>query len=134
MSKVHHSILFAVDGAHALHPNYTGKHQSEHRPMMHEGIVIKTNANQRYARTPLTAALFRKVCEKSQVKVQDFVVRNDSPCGSTIGPMLSSNLGMRAIDVGISQWAMHSCKETCSSVDMDYLLKFCTGVYKHFRE
>jgi len=141
------SMFFSIDGAHAFHPNYSAKHQSEHRPQLHEGIVIKTNANQRYSTTPLTAALFRKVCEKSTergldgldsgsnpVKVQDFVVRNDSPCGSTIGPMVSSNLGIRSIDVGIAQWAMHSCKETCSSVDIDYLQRFCSRSLEVFRE
>ncbi len=134
MRVVANSIFFSIDGAHGFHPNYPAKHQSEHRPQLHEGIVIKTNANQRYATTPLTAALFRKVCEKKLVKVQDFVVRNDSPCGSTIGPMVSSKLGMRSIDVGIAQWAMHSCKETCSSLDLDYLKSFCSGSFEVFRE
>ncbi|CAD7937138.1 unnamed protein product [Amoebophrya sp. A25] len=128
------SFLFSIDCAHGLHPNYSAKHQVEHRPLLHQGIVIKTNANQRYATTALTSALFRRVCELSDVKVQDFVVRNDCPCGSTIGPMVSSNLGMRSIDIGIPQWAMHSIKETCSSIDIQYLKDFCAGAYMHFRE
>eukprot|EP00392_Amoebophrya_sp_AT5.2_P011063 g11138.t1 len=65
--------------------------------------------------------------------MQDFVVRNDCPCGSTIGPMVSSNLGMRAVDLGIPQWAMHSCKESCSSVDIQDLHRFVLGAFQHFR-
>eukprot|EP00435_Cladocopium_sp_Y103_P014897 s1743_g3.t1 len=93
-------------------------------PSFHKGIVIKTNANQRYATTPLTAALFREVCKRCE----DFVVRNDSPCGSTIGPIISSSTGVRTIDVGAPQWAMHSCRETCASSDALHMLRGRSGV------
>ncbi|CAD7929266.1 unnamed protein product [Amoebophrya sp. A120] len=134
LATVSRSILFSIDAAHAYHPNYAAKHQSEHRPVLHQGIVIKHNANQRYATTSTTSALLRAVAAKDNIAVQDFVVRNDCPCGSTIGPMVSSNLGMRAIDLGIPQWAMHSVKETCSSIDLDHLQRFCLSAFRHFRE
>mmetsp|Transcript_76556 Transcript_76556/g.212641 ORF Transcript_76556/g.212641 Transcript_76556/m.212641 type:complete len:471 (+) Transcript_76556:113-1525(+) len=128
------SYLVSADCAHGLHPNYAAKHQSEHRPEFHKGIVIKSNANQRYATTPLTAAIFREVCAKASVPVQEFVVRNDSPCGTTIGPIVSSKMGIRTIDVGAPQWAMHSCRETCATSDAGHLLTLCETFYKVFRD
>lgn len=127
------SFLVSADCAHGVHPNYAGKHQGEHRPDLHKGIVIKTNANQRYATTALTAALFREVCQRASVPVQDFIVRNDTPCGSTIGPILSAKLGVRTIDVGAPQWAMHSCRETCATSDAAHILKLCTEFFATFR-
>eukprot|EP00927_Polykrikos_kofoidii_P063159 TRINITY_DN57989_c0_g1_i1.p1 TRINITY_DN57989_c0_g1~~TRINITY_DN57989_c0_g1_i1.p1 ORF type:complete len:488 (-),score=69.46 TRINITY_DN57989_c0_g1_i1:26-1489(-) len=127
------SFLLSADCAHALHPNYESKHQSEHRPELHKGIVIKSNANQRYATTALTAALVREVCHRSSVPVQEFVVRNDSPCGTTIGPILSARTGVRAIDVGAPQWAMHSCRESCASSDAAHLRSLCEAFYTLFR-
>lgn len=127
------SFVLSTDCAHGFHPNYTGKHQSEHRPEFHKGVVIKTNANQRYATTALTSALFREVCKRANVPVQDFVVRNDSPCGTTIGPIISAKMGIRTIDIGAAQWAMHSCRETCASSDADHLEKLCAAFYEQFR-
>lgn len=128
------SFLVSADCAHGVHPNYSEKHQALHRPDFHKGIVIKTNANQRYATTPLTAALFREVCKRADVPVQDFVVRNDSPCGSTIGPILSAKLGIRTIDIGAPQWAMHSCRETCASTDAAHIVSMCKVFFACFRE
>merc|ERR1719160_2309285 len=100
---------------------------------MHKGVVIKSNANQRYATTPYTAALIREVCSRGGIPVQDFVVRNDSPCGTTIGPILSAKTGVRTIDVGVPQWAMHSCRESCSTSDAAHLLELCKAFYTNFR-
>jgi len=127
------SFLLSADCAHGLHPNYSAKHQSEHRPEFHKGIVIKMNANQRYATTALTSALFREVCRQADVPVQDFVVRNDAPCGTTIGPIVSSKMGIRTIDIGAPQWAMHSCRETCATSDAQSLLALSKAFFESFR-
>jgi aspartyl aminopeptidase len=87
--------------AHAIHPNYSEKHEENHRPQMNKGIVIKQNANQRYATTSVSTTIFREAAKCAQVPLQEFVVRNDSPCGSTIGPMLSAKLGIRTIGIVI---------------------------------
>lgn len=128
------SFLVSADCAHGVHPNYSAKHQSEHRPELHKGIVIKANANQRYATTPLTAALLREVCSRAKVPVQDFIVRNDTPCGTTIGPIISAKTGIRTIDIGAPQWAMHSCRESCSAADTAHLLNLCKAFYQTFRD
>ena len=112
--------------AHALHPNYTEKHETNHGVKINEGLVIKHNANQRYATTLLTTSILKDCGRRSGGKIQEFVVRNDSPCGSTIGPMLSAKLGLRTVDVGNPQWywvvldyrSMHSIRETCGTEDV----------------
>ena len=128
------SILISADCAHATHPNYAAKHQTEHKVVLNGGIVFKTNCNQRYTTTCSTTALARALCEKAAVRYQDFVVRNDSPCGSTIGPILSAILGIRAIDIGAPQWSMHSCRETCGASDVESLYEFCKTAYANFRQ
>ncbi|XP_065873470.1 probable aspartyl aminopeptidase isoform X2 [Euphorbia lathyris] len=120
------SFLVSADMAHALHPNYTDKHEENHQPKMHGGLVIKHNANQRYATNSITALLFREIASKHNLPVQDFVVRNDMPCGSTIGPILASGVGIRTVDVGAPQLSMHSIREMCAVDDIKHS-------YEHFK-
>ncbi|OEH80199.1 putative aspartyl aminopeptidase [Cyclospora cayetanensis] len=87
------------------------------------GVVIKENANQNYASNASTMAFVRLIANEANVPVQDFVVRNDSRCGGTVGAMLSARLGVRTVDIGIPQWAMHSCREICGVTDLMYLQK-----------
>ena len=82
----------------------------------------------------MTSALAREVCKLGAVPVQDFLVRNDSPCGSTIGPMLSATLGVRSIDIGATQWGMHSCRETCGVDDVLNISQACSAFYKFWRQ
>ncbi|KAJ3070653.1 hypothetical protein HDU99_002631 [Rhizoclosmatium hyalinum] len=118
--------------AHAVHPNYSEKHEDNHRPSMNKGIVIKQNANQRYATTSVTTTILREVAKKRNVALQEFVVRNDSPCGSTIGPMLSAKLGLRTIDVGNPQLSMHSIRETCGVQDVGTAIDLFQSFYEEF--
>jgi aspartyl aminopeptidase len=89
---------------------------------MNKGVVIKQNANQRYATTSISTLILRECAKLKQLPLQEFVVRNDSACGSTIGPMLSSKLGMRCIDVGNPQLSMHSIREQCGSEDIAHAI------------
>lgn len=125
-------MLVSADGAHGIHPNYADKHQAQHQVQIGQGIVIKTNANQRYATTATTSSLVKAICDQSGVPLQEVVVKNDSPCGSTIGPGLAARLGVRTVDLGVCQWAMHSARETCSADDCAHLTNFLKGFWVHF--
>jgi aspartyl aminopeptidase len=117
---VQRSFLVSADMAHALHPNYMDKHEDNHQPKLHGGLVIKQNANQRYATNAVTSFIFREIASKHNLPVQDFVVRNDMGCGSTIGPILASGIGIRTVDVGAPQLSMLSIRELCAVDDVKY--------------
>merc|ERR1719198_1063712 len=115
------SFVLSADMAHAVHPNYAAKHQKGHGPQMNRGIVIKSNSNQRYASNGITSFVVRELARRSgATPPQEFVVRNDCPCGSTIGPIIAANTGMRAVDVGMPQLSMHSVREVMGIADLTY--------------
>ena len=117
------SMMISMDNAHGVHPNYTDKFDPRHGPVLNQGPVIKTNANQRYASSSETAAVFRHLCQQADVPVQDFVVRSDMACGSTIGPLTAGAIGVRTLDVGVPTFAMHSIRETAGTRDGFYLYR-----------
>lgn len=123
------SLLVSADMAHAVHPNYPEKHEECHRPRMRKGLVIKYNSNQRYATSARSAAYFKTLAAQAEIPVQEFMVRNDSPCGSTIGPILSSKLGIPAIDVGVAQLSMHSIREMAGVEDIEHSINLFSVFY-----
>lgn len=118
------SFVISADMAHGVHPNYSEKHQAEHRPFIHAGVTIKINSQNRYATDSEGAALIKEIAKKADVPIQEFIVRQDSPCGSTIGPIISGKLGIKTVDVGIPQLAMHSIREMCGVVDLYHYKNF----------
>lgn len=135
------SFLVSADMAHSVNPNYGGKYESDHRPEMNQGPVIKINANARYATNSPGIVLLQEVARKAPkiidsdpegVPLQLFVVRNDSSCGSTIGPMLSAHLGARTLDLGNPQLSMHSCRETGGADDVHHAIRLFSSFFQHY--
>lgn len=111
------SLGISADCAHATHPNYADRHDPDHQISMNGGPVIKINANERYATTPLGQALFANACDRAGVPHQVFVSRTDMACGSTVGPITAARTGLDTVDVGAPQLAMHSIREMTGSAD-----------------
>ena len=111
------SMMISADNAHGVHPNFSDKHDAKHGPILNQGPVIKINANQRYASNSETSSLFRHISEQVEEPVQSFVVRSDMACGSTIGPITASGLGVKTLDIGVPTFAMHSIRELAGTRD-----------------
>lgn len=125
------SFCVSADMAHAVHPNYADLHDSEHMPRLGHGPVIKENSNQRYATSGKSAARFITACRAAKVTPQRFVMRNDLMCGSTIGPITATALGITTVDVGNPMLSMHSIREMAATRDVAAMIaaltKFWSG-------
>lgn len=140
------SFLISADMAHSVHPNYPGKYESHHRPEMNKGTVIKINANARYATSTPGIVLVQEAARRAKVAssspsslkagvpLQMFVVRNDSSCGGTIGPMLSAAMGARTLDLGNPQLSMHSIRETGGAHDVEHAVNLFESFFENFDE
>ena len=130
VQMISRSMMISVDNAHGIHPNFADKHDANHGPRLNAGPVIKVNANQRYASNSETGALFRHLAKQEDVPVQSFVVRSDMACGSTIGPITAAELGVKTLDVGAPQFAMHSIREMAGVSDAENMVKVLRRFYK----
>ena len=119
--RVNGALVLSVDGTHGTHPNYTERHDSEHRVLLNGGPVLKFNAKERYATDALGAAELHQIAEQADVPLQSFVSRSDMPCGTTIGPTTAAGTGLLTVDLGVAQLAMHSSREFCGSQDPEML-------------
>ena len=123
------SFFISADMAHAYHPNHPGAYEPCHHVLVNKGPVIKTNANQRYASNADTAAHFITLCERAGVPYQQYAHRTDLGCGSTIGPIIASGLGIASVDVGSPMWAMHSIRESAGVVDHAYMIDVLKALF-----
>ena len=128
------SYVISADLAHAFNPNYPEKFQSQHKNLMQQGVVLKINVNGRYSTESENAAVFKELGKLCNVPIQEFIVRQDSPCGTTIGPITSAKIGIKSVDVGISQLAMHSIREQLGIVDLYYYRTIFEEFFKSYEK
>lgn len=124
------SYFISADMAHAIHPGYTQVHDINHKPRLNKGPVIKSNANVRYASDGLSIAKFKQWCHASNTPYQYFNISNDMGCGSTIGPMTASKLGIPTIDIGNPMLSMHSIREMAGTEDHGLVINVFKEFYK----
>lgn len=123
------SFVISADAGHSVHPNHPGMHDPDHRPLVNAGVLLKVNANQRYTTEGPGAARWARICRAVGVPTQPFVSNNAVPCGSTIGPLTATRLGIASVDVGIPLLSMHSARELCGVADPAWLGQALTSFY-----
>jgi aspartyl aminopeptidase len=117
LASLHKSHCVSADNAHAVHPNYVDRHELNNAPFVNEGVVIKTNVSQRYATSPQSLLPIVHAAATAGVKLQSFSSRNNIACGSTIGPITATRIGIETVDIGVPQLSMHSIREMCGTKD-----------------
>lgn len=129
-AKLANSFLASCDNAHAVHPNHAEYMDKNHAVYMNKGVVIKYNANQRYATDAVSQAIFRRICGSAEVPVQMYANRADMPGGSTLGSIANTQVPVNTIDIGLAQLAMHSAYETAGAQDTQYLVNALKALYE----
>ncbi|KAI4271240.1 MAG: hypothetical protein L6R35_006557 [Caloplaca aegaea] len=128
------SFMISADVSHAVNPNYLDVYLENHAPRMNVGVAVQADPNGNTTTDSISTAFLQRVAEKCDSKLQVFQIRNDSRSGGTVGPMLSSAMGMRAIDAGLPQLSMHSIRATCGNLDPGLGVKLFKGFFDHFEE
>jgi aspartyl aminopeptidase len=130
LASLNRSIVISADGAHATNPNYADRHEPSHRIALNAGVVVKRNANQRYATDAASEAFIVDLARGADVPLQYYIHRNDLPCGSTIGPITAARLGVATVDIGAPQLAMHSIRETAGLADIGHLTTLLAAAWR----
>jgi aspartyl aminopeptidase len=124
------SLMLSCDNGHALHPNHPELSDAKNAPHLNGGVVIKHNANQRYATDALSEALFTEICNRADVPVQHFANRSDIAGGGTLGSISNTRVSLKTVDIGLAQFAMHSAVETGGVKDTDYMVRAVKAFYE----
>ena len=123
------SHCVSADNAHAVHPNYVDRHELNNAPFVNEGVVVKTNVNQRYATSAKSLVPIVHAAATAGVNLQTFSSRNNIACGSPIGPITASRIGIETVDIGVPQLSMHSIREMCGTKDPVDLVSLLTAYF-----
>jgi aminopeptidase I len=121
------SFLLSADVTHAGHPNFLGNYLDQHVPKLNVGLVICGDSNGHMTTDAVSTSILQRVGELSGCETQTFQIRNDSRSGGTVGPMLSSAMGVKAADAGLPQLSMHSVRATTGALDPGLGVKFFKG-------
>ncbi len=122
------SFMVSADMAHAIHPNYSDKHDPAYAPTMGGGPVLKSHGQKHYATDVYSEGRLAAIAEKAEISLQKLIFRSDLACGYSLGPLASSAVSVSTVDIGSPLWAMHSARETASISDhrdMVELLREC---------
>ena len=128
------SFMASCDNSHGTHPNYPELADTQNSPELNKGIVIKFNASGHYGTDDLSAAFFRMICDKAGVPTQQYHVRSDMRCGSTLGFVSESHVSITIADVGLAQLSMHSILETAGARDTEYMIKALKVLFESYGE
>jgi aspartyl aminopeptidase len=124
---ISHSVAMSADMAHAVHPHYPEKHDGEHVPVLGGGPVLKQHSSWRYATDSETSAIVRALCDAEGIPLQEYLCRRDMRCGTTVGPILAAELGVKSVEIGAAMLSMHSIREMTSSLDYKHLISLMGG-------
>ena len=130
--SIRKSLVISVDNSHAVHPNYAGKHEMNQPPMLNRGPTVKHNVNQRYASDAEGTLILQIIAKEHGIPLQEFVIRQDTNCGTTIGPTTSGKTCVRTIDIGNPQLSMHSIREVCGTKDVAYMTDLIYSFFTDF--
>ncbi len=128
LATISNSFIISADNAHAIHPNAASKSDPTNKVYLNKGVVIKHHIN--YTTDALTSSIFKEICAKDKVPVQDFACRADMRCGATLGGISQSHVSIDSVDIGLPQLAMHSANELIGSKDLDYMYKALNSFYQ----
>ncbi|GMF72898.1 hypothetical protein AFCA_007769 [Aspergillus flavus] len=131
---VANSFFVSSDVIHAVNPNFLGVYLENHAPRLNVGVAVSADSNGHMTTDSVSYGFIKRVADRCGSTLQVFQIRNDSRSGGTIGPMTSSRIGMRAIDVGIPQLSMHSIRATTGSLDPGLGVKLFKGFFDYFEE
>lgn len=129
LASLHKSHCVSADNAHAVHPNYVDRHELNNAPLVNGGIVVKTNVNQRYATSAMSLVPIVHAASAAGINLQSFSSRNNIACGSTIGPITATRIGIETVDIGVPQLSMHSIREMCGTQDPLDLVTLLTAYF-----
>lgn len=123
LNAVCKAVALSADVAHAQHPNHPEKSDITNHVYLNKGVVFKLSGTQKYATDAETLAIVKQLCENNDIPYQIFANRSDNPGGSTIGSLMSSNLPIRTVDLGIPMLAMHSARELAGTADQSAIYR-----------